>query len=360
MSSAARRARRTLTAIAIVSLIYFGLLVVPLLFTLRGLFPGINVTVPLLLLVCVLPLVLRLLPEWKPHPFSRRLAAIAMTWLGFCFIHLNFALVGAVFGFALPATPALLPWLVAGATASLALYACINAQRIRVKRVSLSCAPERTTPLRAVQLSDLHVGSRAPALLDRAVGITNAQNPDIVFITGDLIDFRDVAANELASLRRLSAPSYFVIGNHERYVDCEAICKRLESLGVQVLRNREVRTGGLQVIGIDDAETRDQVRRGLADFSPDAESLRVLLYHRPDGLDAAAQWGVDLMLCGHTHNGQIAPFNFLVRRVFPNIQGLYRHGKTIQYVSPGTGTWGPVMRLGSRSEITVFDIVGER
>lgn len=88
----------------------------------------------------------------------------------------------------------------------------------------------------------------------------------------------------------------------------------------------------------------------------DPSRYQVLLYHRPDGLEAAAAANIDLMLCGHTHNGQIVPFNFLVRRVFPRIVGLHDLGGTRLYVSPGTGTWGPVMRLGTRSEITVFDV----
>jgi predicted MPP superfamily phosphohydrolase len=80
------------------------------------------------------------------------------------------------------------------------------------------------------------------------------------------------------------------------------------------------------------------------------------LYHRPRGLEAAANAGVDLMISGHTHNGQIVPFNFVVRRVFERAVGLFSEGLTQLYVSPGTGTWGPIMRLGSRGEITLFEV----
>ena len=82
--------------------------------------------------------------------------------------------------------------------------------------------------------------------------------------------------------------------------------------------------------------------------------VALLLYHRPRGLLAAA--GVDLMLSGHTHNGQIVPFNLVVKRVFNQIVGLFTHDQTNLYVSPGTGTWGPVMRLGSRGEVTLFEV----
>ncbi|MCP4830151.1 MAG: metallophosphoesterase, partial [Proteobacteria bacterium] len=79
-------------------------------------------------------------------------------------------------------------------------------------------------------------------------------------------------------------------------------------------------------------------------------------YHRPWGLGAAAEAGVDLMISGHTHNGQIVPFNLVVKRVFKRSIGLFRQGTTHLYVSPGTGTWGPIMRLGSRGEITLYKV----
>jgi predicted MPP superfamily phosphohydrolase len=80
------------------------------------------------------------------------------------------------------------------------------------------------------------------------------------------------------------------------------------------------------------------------------------MYHRPDGLEAAAEAGLDLMLSGHTHNGQIYPFSLLVRSQFSRICGRYQQGDTTLYVSPGTGTWGPVMRLGSANEVTLIEL----
>ena len=83
----------------------------------------------------------------------------------------------------------------------------------------------------------------------------------------------------------------------------------------------------------------------------------MLLYHRPDGFEAAAAHGIPLMLAGHTHAGQIIPFNYLTRRVYPRLVGLFELDGARMYVSPGTGTWGPVLRLGSRSEITRLEFV---
>ena len=240
----------------------------------------------------------------------------------------------------------------------LAVWSIVNAHRITVRRLELS-SRKLDRPLRLVQVSDVHVGSRGPGLLPRIVRRVDALEPDAVFITGDLVDLMGLPADSLDSLGKLSAPAFFAIGNHERYVGSEAVCTRLEALGVTVLRNAAVDRGTLRIMGIDDAEARDQVERQLArievaDHRPAAYT--VLMYHRPDGVRAAARAGVDLMLCGHTHNGQILPFNWMVKRFFPFIAGRFDIGDMALYVSPGTGTWGPTLRLGSVNEITLFEL----
>ena len=139
------------------------------------------------------------------------------------------------------------------------------------------------------------------------------------------------------------------------YEDLDEILTRLERLGVNVLRSASVfHDTEVQVIGIDDMDDAGQVGRELGKLDVDTDRYVILLYHRPRGLEDAAAAGVDLMLSGHTHNGQIFPFNLIVRRVFEHIVGIYRHGSTTLYVSQGTGTWGPVLRFGTRAEITQF------
>ena len=88
----------------------------------------------------------------------------------------------------------------------------------------------------------------------------------------------------------------------------------------------------------------------------DRAPFTILLYHRPEGVEDAARSGIDLMLCGHTHNGQIVPFDRIVKRYFPRIAGRFDIDGMVLYVSPGTGTWGPTMRLGSSNEITMFEL----
>ncbi|MFB3105280.1 MAG: metallophosphoesterase, partial [Pseudomonadales bacterium] len=185
----------------------------------------------------------------------------------------------------------------------------------------------------------------------------NQLSADYVFITGDLIDGRNISEQELSVLANLKAPTYFIIGNHERYVDLEAICTRLGNLGVLVLRNESHTLGDIQLVGIDDAEARTQVSAVLTTIEPLPDKFRILLYHRPDGVRDAAAWGAHLMLCGHTHSGQIFPVNYLVKRFFPQFRGTYQEKDLLLYISPGTGTWGPVLRLGSRSEISMIRLL---
>jgi hypothetical protein len=229
-----------------------------------------------------------------------------------------------------------------------------NAQWLAVARVRIP-ATAAVAGHRVAQISDVHIGSRSPRLLRRIVAKVNDLSPDYVLITGDLIDFAGISRRELAPLGAFNAPAFFAIGNHERYVDLAAIDERLRSLGVRVLRDEAEAHGPFQFIGIDDEDDGDAIAARLAriDLSPD--HYGVLLYHRPDGFEAAAARGIALTACGHTHAGQLIPFNFIVKRVYPRIRGLYELGGSRLYVSPGTGTWGPILRIGSRSEITLFE-----
>jgi predicted MPP superfamily phosphohydrolase len=207
-----------------------------------------------------------------------------------------------------------------------------------------------------VQITDVHIGSRSAEFLERVMQKVNSVNADFLCITGDFIDAPGIGEEELSALRSCPVPIYFSIGNHERYEDLEDILQRLQRLGVRVLRSQTHQHGPVQLIGIDDSDHPGQVERELARLNIDQSSFVLLLYHRPRGLAAAAAAGVDLMISGHTHNGQIVPFNFVVGRVFEQTVGLFSEGLAQLYVSPGTGTWGPVMRLGSRGEVTLFEV----
>lgn len=298
---------------------------------------------------------------------------ILVHWMGASFILLALILIYEVIRFftSLP-DPVATIWIV-GIGAGLVVFALLASHFIRVKPLQFT-SEKITRPCRVVQISDVHIGSRQGGYLTRIVGRINSLRPDVVVITGDLLDSAAVGYDDLQSLQQLNAKVLLSIGNHERYADLDKALSILEKLGVQVLRQQHVQLGEIQFIGIDDADEPGQVAdklpaimRGVAQ---NTDCYTILMYHRPLGWEAAIAHGIDLMLCGHTHNGQIFPFNMLVKQQFNRICGLYCNRDqgaqssaypasaypAYLYVSPGTGTWGPLMRLGSLNEITCIDI----
>ena len=221
-------------------------------------------------------------------------------------------------------------------------------------------APELKAPVRFVQISDVHIGSRSQRFLENVISKVNSLNPDFLCITGDFIDQKGIEEAALISLKSVAGPIYYCTGNHEKYEDFEDILQRLDNLGVVILRDASLHhREDLQVIGIDDMEDAMQVQRQLNQIEIDEQAFNLVLFHRPRGLEAASKAGVNLIISGHTHNGQIYPFNFLVNRVFDRIKGMYQIGLSRQYVNEGTGTWGPIMRVGTKSEITLFELSPE-
>lgn len=344
---------RGIRVLLVIATLYSLVLIYPPLRLLHWWFPELALSGLTVLALSILPMALRLSYEWYASEFTRWLSAIALTHLGICFVSLNLVLLGELL--LLFGVPLSLWVLISGITLpALIAYGLVNAQWLRVTQLRLPGKGKARG--RLIQISDVHLGSRSPRLLKRIVDRVRTMGGDMLLITGDFIDFRNMDAEILKPLQQLKLPIVFIIGNHERYVDCEAICERLRDAGVIVLRNNSIALGDFHLIGIDDAERRDQVELELAKLPRDDSRYQILLYHRPDGFEAAQQAKIDLMLCGHTHGGQIIPFNWLVKRVFPRLVGLHVLGASHLYVSSGTGTWGPVLRLGTRSEITVFDL----
>ena len=223
-----------------------------------------------------------------------------------------------------------------------------------------------------VQISDLHVGPFMDrAMLQSTVRRINAMAPDLVAITGDIINWGSSyiaeAAEGLAGLQAEQGV-YGVLGNHDFFCDTESLCSRLEKEGVQMLRNgwREIRPEGgglLQLVGIDDPQgrlRRDQNTPNLKKALQQAPGFgfRVLLSHRPTVFDAAAALGVRLTLAGHTHGGQIIlpagnVHNWSFARLFyERDYGLYDKDGAYLYINRGLGVVGPPMRINCPREIT--------
>lgn len=235
----------------------------------------------------------------------------------------------------------------------LSIFSLINGSVMTTKEVVIDDFGAEQS---VVQLSDVHVGTiRNQGFLRMVVSKVNALKPDMVVITGDLVDGSGKLEKEtFAPLQNLEMPAYFVMGNHEVYEDTEKVKSLLADTPLIVLENEMVETDGISLIGLSYTENKKSVRKTLEQLSLQPSQPSILLNHAPIGYEAAKQAGVRLQLSGHTHQGQLFPFTLLVSIPFPRIGGLYTEEGFSLYVSPGTGTWGPPMRLGSRNEITLF------
>jgi uncharacterized protein len=235
---------------------------------------------------------------------------------------------------------------------------------LRIKDVPVRIAnlPPALAGLRLVQISDVHIG---PLLqkewVEGVVERVRALRPDLVAITGDLVDGSVEELREhVAPLARLAeAPRgvYFTTGNHEYYSGVDDWLRYLPTLGIRPLANERVEVApGLDVAGIHDPTGRGRHAPDLpaALLGRQANRPVVLLAHQPRQFREAARQGVSLTLSGHTHGGQIWPFSWLVALVQPYIAGLHRLGEAQLYVSRGTGFWGPPMRVFAPAEITLL------
>ena len=242
----------------------------------------------------------------------------------------------------------------------LSIISVINATGIVVKEVEVPIEKlEKNVTI--VQLSDIHLGTiRNSGFLKRVIEKTNQLDPDIVMITGDMVDaIARLHGGMFSDFNRLRAPIYFVTGNHEVMEGADKVYALFNDTKIRVLRNEAVDFDGIQIIGVEYSEDKGHLGKELEKLKIDKTKPAVLMYHTPQGIEDARRAGISLQLSGHTHGGQIFPFNFLFRISFKHIKGLYNLGDMFLYVSPGTGTWGPYMRLGSRNEITILKLIAK-
>jgi len=242
---------------------------------------------------------------------------------------------------------------------------------VEVKRVAvrLKKLPESLSGLRLVQLTDMHVGLTIGGdFVEDVVRKVNALEPDIVAITGDLVDGSvDDLGHAMAPLGEIRAKlgTYFVTGNHEYYSGADSWLAFLQGIGIRVLRNEHVELtkngAAIHVAGVDDWTAHQFGNGHGADMGRalegrDVSKPVVLLAHQPVHFDEARAHGVDLQISGHTHGGQIFPFGFLTRLAQPFLSGLHERGDSQIYVSSGTGYWGPPMRIAAPAEITLIEL----
>ncbi len=258
---------------------------------------------------------------------------------------------------------------VAGIAAAVTIYGIVEAHSIDVTNLAVRMAnlPGQLEGMRIAQVSDVHMGLIVRGCrLEKIVTMVNDLHPDLIVITGDLVDAEPSHMEEMIpALRRLQSKYgvYAVTGNHEFFAGVEHAQEFIERASVTMLRNRWVTVnGGLQLIGRDDVvasritgkpvPSLDEIMQGIDRTKP-----AILLYHTPATTLAELEaHGIQLQLSGHTHKGQLWPFNFIVKRIYRTPYGLFTNGNATIYVSRGTGTWGPPIRVLARPEITLVTL----
>ena len=251
-----------------------------------------------------------------------------------------------------------------GAAVVAGVYGVFNASWTRITRatVRLTNLPAAWRGRKAALISDVHLGHvRNGSFLRRMVANILKEEPDAVFIAGDLYDGTAIDARRAAEpLSELVAPHgvYFVAGNHEQFEDDGKYLRAIEAAGVRVLSNEKVEVDGLQIVGVPyrNAAHDSQFASVLRGLSLDRDRASILLTHAPDHPEIAEAAGVSLQLSGHTHLGQFIPWSWMARQIYRQfVYGLSRIGKMQVFTSSGAGTWGPPLRLGSNPEIVMLE-----
>lgn len=297
----------------------------------------------------------------------RALYKTAATWLGL----LSFLFLAAVGSWIVFGLGRMVGWnvnfhrtaeLLFGSAILTGLYGVFNASCTRITRATVRLAnlPEAWRGRTAALVSDLHLGHvRNGSFLRRLVAKILREEPDAVFIAGDLYDGTAIDAGRAAEpLSELTAPHgvYFVAGNHEQFGDDSHYLRAIAAAGVRVLSSEKVEVEGLQILGVPyRSAAGGRLASALDSMGLDRERASILLVHAPDHPEIAEAAGVSLQLSGHTHLGQFVPWSWMARRVYRQfVYGLSRIGKMQVFTSSGAGTWGPPLRLGSNPEIVML------
>jgi predicted MPP superfamily phosphohydrolase len=306
-------------------------------------------------------------------PALRIVYALSASWLG----ALNFFFFASVACWIVEAIVSMTAWPLSRSSIGTVLFglalmatvyglinaACIRTTRVRVKLPNL---PEAWQGRTAALLTDLHLGPLSgPGFLRRVLARLRILKPAVIFISGDMFDGPTHGLDALvAPWSEFSAPRgvFYVTGNHDEFAERSLYLEPVGRVGIRVLNNEKTSLDGLQIIGVHDSEAENlsELRSILRQVQIDQMQASILLAHRPVNLSVAEEEGISLQLSGHTHGGQIWPWNLLVARIYGRFgHGLSRLGGLQVYTSYGVGTWGPPLRVGTKSEIVLIQFENE-
>tara|TARA_B100000941_G_scaffold232069_1_gene174534 strand:+ start:870 stop:1928 length:1059 start_codon:yes stop_codon:yes gene_type:complete len=234
------------------------------------------------------------------------------------------------------------------------IYGYMNSKKLKIKRLLIESNLINKS-IKFVFISDVHIGSNHPSSLKKLVSKINTLDFNFLVIGGDLIDSSAFQINDLYELKKIDKPIYFVTGNHEYYIqNYKKHLQDLKLVGIKILENESLQLDGINLVGLSDNITNKSKIEYVEKLSK-KDLFNLLIVHKPSIWKKVSN-NANLMLSGHTHNGQIFPFNFVVKLQFPQNYGLYKNVNNFLYVSSGSATWGPKIRIGSNNEIIQIEL----
>jgi uncharacterized protein len=245
---------------------------------------------------------------------------------------------------------------------SWALYGGLKTPPIKELTVSLKQLPPALVGLKIAQISDMHLDAEWKLRqLAEIIAKINAENPDLVLVTGDFIDHSTLCKGDFSNLMKTIKSRlgvYGVLGNHEYYYGMDRAIACYHELGITLLKNAFLDFPNFRLIGLGDIHTEHlsegEVISLLEHYKSD--KFNILMTHQPIFYDKIATVGDYFGLSGHTHSGQIFPFGLFTRMVYPNFYGIYREQNSAFYVTSGAGTWGPPLRWLAPAEIPTITL----
>jgi len=324
----------------------------------------------ILLIFAALTIIAPLFIHWRDNIMSRSLYLVIGLWIGFI---LNSALLAILFFLIMFIWPNLiilmegylhlyiliLPLLMLLPEAWAAKFSRVKKTDIKIKNL-----PEAWREKKIIHISDIHLGPVwRQIFFDKLVSKINSLSADAIFITGDLFDGMEADFSWFQP-RRLSAPLgvYYAFGNHDMILGKDRVKELLANSNIRVLDDKLHLEQGLQIIGLNcDFPDKIDIKSKLVnEIKPNIELPSILLYHEPKDVKIIKSLGINLQLSGHLHAGQMFPFNLLAKLLYRGfVSGVYKSENFNLSLTAGAGTWGPPLRLGSRSEIGLITLLAK-
>ena len=272
--------------------------------------------------------------------------------IGIGFISFNITTLSLIFSFLITDHQSQIGYISIFSIISITIYSYLNGRKIKLKFVNLN-SNLLNSKSKIIFISDIHLGTNSIKHVKKIFNMISKVKYDFILIGGDLIDSSEFKISDLEIFKNFKKPIFFCTGNHDYYIKgSKEKLNKLSNYNINYLNNCSKLIKHFNIIGINDNQSIGEQKKIVKRYF-NKDKFNIFLTHKPSLFKIVDFPG--LMLSGHTHNGQIFPFNFIVKIKFQHIYGLFKKTNTDLYVSSGSGCWGPRMRLGSNNEIVVLE-----